>query len=125
MTHPSDDDRLVEFLRQHRPAPPPAAPNLEIQILASIDAGSKLPVPHRRSRPRQWLATSALAASALIVLGGWVGWRTRWQPDTTMATVDEFLTETWYGSVYGDDTTRLALDTAQPDWIFSVYATPY
>ncbi|MGI0489014.1 hypothetical protein ACN4EK_26695 [Pantanalinema rosaneae CENA516] len=33
---PDDDPRLVEFLRQHRPPVPPAASELEEQLMATI-----------------------------------------------------------------------------------------
>lgn len=126
MTTPHEDDRWVAFWRQHRPPPPPAPPGLENQIMAAITADAQRP-PSARHRPwgrRQW-ALSAIAASLLLSWGGWVTWRSAALPTAEAAELDSFLTETWYGASYGDDTLRLALDTTEPDWVFAVYATPY
>ncbi len=122
MTFPpqSDDDRLAEFLRHHRAAPPPPASDLEADIMAAI---ALAPAPAERVGRRRWVR-SALAASLLLACGGWVAWRTT-VPRFQMATeVDEFVMDTWYASAYGDEV-RLPLDTTQPDWLVSVYATPY
>jgi len=118
MTFPPDDDRLVDFVRRHRPAPPPAAPELESQLMAAVEHAQ-----HRPGRPRRRWAAPALAASLLLAGGTWVTWRLatpRWQT----AAVDEFVTDVWYASAYGDEG-RLPLDTTEPDWLASVYATPY
>ena len=126
MTLP-DDDRLADFLRRHRPDPPAASPELEDQIMAAIQVDTQSLNHHRRNRaawqPR--FAMPALAASVLLAWAGWTSWRNLPQREAELAGVDDFLTETWYGSVYGDEIYRLALDTAEPDWLFSVYATPY
>jgi len=125
MTVPSnrpDDDRLVDFLRHHRPVPPPPSPALEAQIMAHLAA---LPSPARRLPQRRW-ALSATAAALVLGVGSWVVWRAT-SPSFQTATgsdVDVFLADTWYGSTYGDEV-RLPLDLTQPDWLVSVYATPY
>lgn len=112
-----DDDLLVDFLRRHRPEPPSAAPDLEAQIMAEL-----APLTVRRQR---W-SMPALAAAALLLGGSWVAWRSTvpgWQTAST-STVDDFVVDTWYASAYGDEA-RIPLDTTQPDWLVSVYATPY
>ncbi|MBE7380228.1 MAG: hypothetical protein F6J95_002315 [Leptolyngbya sp. SIO1E4] len=126
MTLPSEDDRLVDFLRRHRPEAPKASPELEAQIMASVQADMMSCHQHQRDRPawRRRFAIPALAASVLLVWGGSVGVHTQ-QRQTERAAMDAFLMDTWYGSAYGDDTYRLALDTAEPSWLLSVYATPY
>jgi hypothetical protein len=122
MTFPSnrpDDDRLVDFLHHHRPAPPPADPQLEAQIMAAI-----APLPQKRPQ-RRW-AIPAMAAARLLGVGGWVIWRSTVPSFQTASEteMEEFLADTWYASAYGDEV-RLPLDTTQPDWLVSVYATPY
>jgi hypothetical protein len=125
MTLPSnrpDDDRLVDFLRHHRPVPPPAPPALEAQIMAHLEP---LPPPALRHQRRRW-ALPATAAALVLGVGSWVAWRAT-IPSFQTATgsdVDAFLADTWYSSAYGDEV-RLPLDTTQPDWLVSVYATPY
>jgi hypothetical protein len=121
MTLPPEDDRLVQFLRQHRAAPPPAEADLERRIMAAVEAESSSTRRAGRPRYHRW-TIPALAASLLLT---WVALRPTAPPETEVADLDTFLAETWYGATYGDDTVRLALDTTDPDWVFSVYATPY
>ena len=113
-----DDDRLVDFLRHHRPEPPPAAPNLEAQIMAAVE-----PLPSTTVHRRRW-AWPALAASLMLLGGGWITWRSTVPGWQTASDVDDFLVATWYASAYGDEA-RLPLETPQSDWLVSVYATPY
>ncbi len=129
MTLPSDDDRLVEFLRRHRPEPPSPPSELEDQLMAAIE--ESLPSQevarsrrHLPSRPYRY-TIPAIAASVLLVWGGWLSWRIPLSQKAELATVDDFLTATWYGSAFGDDAYRLTLDTTESDWFLSVYATPY
>ncbi|WP_204138823.1 hypothetical protein [Halomicronema sp. CCY15110] len=120
--NPPDDDRLVDFLRRHRPAPPPAAPQLEAQMMAQLTPLSSPPV---LTQPRRW-AIPAVAAALVLGVGGWVVGRSTVPslPTASASEVEVFLADTWYGSAY-DDEVRLPLDTTQPDWLASVYATPY
>ncbi|RZM77845.1 hypothetical protein [Leptolyngbya iicbica] len=122
--HP--DDRLVDFLQRHRSEPPPAAPQLEAQVMAAL---APLPPPPAIASRRRW-ALPAIAAALVLVGGSWMAWRSTgpgWQmaaESEVELEVDDFLAETWYASAYGDEV-RLPLDTTQPDWLVSVYATPY
>jgi len=120
MTFPPDDDRLVEFLRRHRPEPPPAAPELESQLMATVAQSQRQWV---RPQRRRWTAR-ALAAALVLAGGAGVVWRLTAPRLQTAAGVDEFVADTWYASAYGDEA-RLPLDTTQSDWLVSVYATPY
>lgn len=126
MTSPSQDDRLVTFLRSHRPLPPPAKVDVENQIMAAIQSESTIASQAKSARlgRRQW-AIPALAASLLLGWGSWATLRSPTLPTSTSSDLDTFITDTWYSATYGDDTVRLALDTTQPDWLFLVYATPY
>ena len=134
MTLPHEDDRLVDFLRRHRPEPPVADSDLENQIMAAIDRENArphpshpFPQPRKRNRSawRSRLAIPALAASVLLAWGGWVSLRPQVSQEADLDTVEAFLTETWYGSAYEDSTYRIALNTNTPGWLLSVYATPY
>lgn len=62
MNNPHDDHHLVDFLRQHRPTPPPVAPDLEEQIFLATNYNPP-------KSPRQWLLPSALAASLFAMWG--------------------------------------------------------
>lgn len=115
---PPDDDRLVDFLHRYRPEPPPAAPYLAAQIMTAV-ASLPPPSPSRRRWP-----LPLLAASLVLLGGGWMTWRSTVPGWQTASSVDDFVVETWYASAYGDEA-RLPLDTPQSDWLVSVYATPY
>ena len=65
MSKPStDSDRLIHFLRQHRPVPPPTPPDLEDRIMNAIAVS-----PQLKTFPklRRWLIPSATIAAMLIV----------------------------------------------------------
>jgi hypothetical protein len=91
MTLPADDDRLVDFLRRHRPVPPTAPPELEDRIMAALEPPplAVRPVPRDRPWPQRW-AIPALAASALLAWGGWATLRSPRSPATEIAQVEDF-----------------------------------
>jgi len=101
MTRPDDDSQLTKFLRQHRSAIPPASVTLEEQIMQTI-AGSPKAETFSRSRSRvvslsAWkrqvwgTASVAVAASLLVVLGGYRA-LTPVKPTTAeLATLEKFL----------------------------------
>lgn len=126
MTLP-DNDPLIDFLCRHRPDAPPPSPELENQILAAISTPRQGPLS-RQSMGNTWRrpwAIPGLVAAAFLAWGGWVTWQPSSLPNAELAAVDDFLTATWYDGAYGDTTYRLMLDTTEPDWLLSVYATPY
>lgn len=66
-----DDQPLVDFLRQHHPVVPPAAPDLESQILAMVNQPQPLAkvIPLRRSRVRPWFLPAGALATAGLMAG--------------------------------------------------------
>lgn len=122
MTLPPDDDRLIEFMRIHRPQTPPASPELEAQVMAAVQRTQQLPTKQHYRRP--W-RLPALAASLFLTWSGWVMLRPPSPSETELATVNEFLVATWHDTAFGDETYRLAFDTTESSWFLSVYATPY
>ncbi|MBW4619076.1 MAG: hypothetical protein KME17_06925 [Cyanosarcina radialis HA8281-LM2] len=97
MTKQNDDDRLIEFLRQHRPSVPPVAPDLEDQILQAV-AASDVKHPRRRLL---WVLPPAIAAGALIA---WVGYQILSPPQVPKiavdpASVEAFLEDNWNAAI--------------------------
>ena len=89
---PSDDDKLVAFIRTYRPVPPPGSVHLEQRLLATV---SKTPISRQRHAKRQWFIPGACLASLLLV---WVGWR--WhspQPQVAVNAeeLETFFVENW------------------------------
>lgn len=93
------DDRLVEFLHQYRPCPPPEAMGLEDRIVQDIQRLT----PEQtvtRSRRKVWVF-GAIAASLVLAIGGYARWSTQLanQPlsEAEIASLDRFLQDTWQG----------------------------
>ncbi|MBV9387089.1 MAG: hypothetical protein JOZ78_11745 [Chroococcidiopsidaceae cyanobacterium CP_BM_ER_R8_30] len=90
-----DDERLVEFLHQHRPEVPPATPDLEQLIIQKVAASPPLnAVRHRR----MWLIPPAIAAGLVII---WIGYRILTPASSfstaQLANLNAFLENNWDG----------------------------
>lgn len=93
---PDDDEPLVEFLHQHPPQVPPAAPDFEEQLMQVVASSPQL----RTKRRHLWAVPPALVASVLIA---WGGYRV-FTPSTVAidtASLEAFLENSWDG-VMGD-----------------------
>jgi hypothetical protein len=121
-----DNDPCGAFLRRYRPEPPDPKGDLEGQVMAAVIAEALVAQrrSRRRARCRQW-GIPTLAAALLMAWGGWVNLRSPAPEASDLADLKEFLAEAWSSGAYGEDSDRLSLDTAQTDWMLSVYATPY
>lgn len=93
-----DDDRqLIAFLKHHQPLPPPAAANLEHQLLEQIRAEATL----KRLKARQRRRWGGAIAAALIPLA-WLAHRSV-SPQLSSAELvqlETFLEDSWYCSSY-------------------------
>ena len=97
MTQFSQDDRLVKFLRQHTSNAPPAAPDLEQQIMKAVAASPQQSALVRR----QWIVPSAIAAGVLI---SWTCYRALTPAKPTAAEVaglETFMESNWDGALGG------------------------
>jgi hypothetical protein len=92
---PEKPDCLVDFLRQHRPDIPPAAPQLEARILAAV-AGDRARA--RRYSPRLlWLIVPSIAASLSIAFSGMKMGIFSPSPASDSAQIEAFMEYTWNG----------------------------
>ncbi|NJP09973.1 MAG: hypothetical protein HC866_11225 [Leptolyngbyaceae cyanobacterium RU_5_1] len=105
-----DDQPLTEFLQQHKPTVPAAAPSLEDQIVAVIEATpQELTNSPRALPPRSqvvWLTRSRLAKVSVGIAAGVVatvvGYRMLLpsQPnEAEVAELEAFIQSTWDGTV--------------------------
>jgi hypothetical protein len=92
---PNDDERLVDFLRQHAGDPPPAAPKFEEQLMQAVASS---PQWQRLGRRQKWILPSAIAASLLFA---WTGYRVLMPPPPPDASLAEFMENNW-DSVVGE-----------------------
>ncbi len=109
---PEKPDCLVNFLRQHRPDIPPASPQLEEQIIASI-AGDRSRA--RRYSPRiLWLVIPSIAASLSFAFLGMKTWIFSPSPSPAMdlVQIESFMEYTWNGLLQDE-----MLDPSH-DWLF-------
>lgn len=128
---PPDDKQWQEFLRKHRPTPPPAAANLENQLMNAICVNSKTGsqkgeqhFPNVTSRKsvriwRLWAVPSVIAAGLLMALTS-----SRLfilSPDSSNASLEAFLETNW-NEVVGDTSTSSSSNSVQADLILEVNA---
>ncbi len=138
MNNPSSDQELVNFLKQHRPSLPEAAPDLELKILAAIESNqaSLVNETHREktrvttspksndrlkiSSVSKWAVSSAIAAGLLVFWSGYRPLETAQLPDEETAKLEAFLVTNWEGVLH-DSPQENMIDRPQTDWLnFSV-----
>lgn len=126
---PPDDKQLQEFLRKHCPTPPPAADDLEEQLmkaiaqqtgdrqanLANTSQNTKFVKPNRIRR--MWTGRSAIAAGLLMAMSGYH--ILMLSTDTARsANLDAFMENNW-NEVVGDRPASLH-NTTPLDWMLEV-----
>ncbi len=105
------DRKLVQFLRQYRPTVPPAAANLEDQLMAALDTRDweQPPIARREPAPstpwyqrrRRWVVAGTILTASLFAT--WMGQRA-WQMAQTpspaeIAEIEQFMEQSWQGVV--------------------------
>jgi len=134
MNNPSSDQNLVNFLKQHRPSLPEAAPDLELKILAAIEnnQASLVNEIHREktrvtaspksndrlkiSSVSKWAVSSAIAAGLLVLWSGYRPFETAQLPDKETAQLEAFLVTNWEGVLH-DSSEKNMTDRSQTDWL--------
>ncbi|MEG4582949.1 hypothetical protein QUA71_25535 [Microcoleus sp. MON1_C5] len=134
MNNPSSDQELVNFLKQHRPSLPEAAPDLELKILAAIEnnQASLVNETHREktrvtaspksndrlkiSSVSKWAVSSAIAAGLLVLWSGYRPFETAQLPDKETAQLEAFLVTNWEGVLH-DSSEKNMTDRSQTDWL--------
>ncbi len=97
MTKFSERDRnLVNFLCQHRPQVPPAAPDLEQQILQKVKA---YPLPTTSKRGRLWLLPSVAAAGLALAVVGYRVFIPARPTAAELASIEKFMESNWQSTV--------------------------
>lgn len=108
---PSDDDRLVRFLKDYEPCPPSPVPDHEAALMAILEARNGGRNPRHRSKKLIWLLPTAIAAGFTVM---WSQYKPPVSPPEvadnlptalvlTGATTDQelgsFLEESWSNSL--------------------------
>ena len=110
---PIDDQPLVTFLRQHRPAPPPPAPDLEERILAAV-ANEPAHVRQYRHR-RLWIVPPAIAAGVLIARAGHRLLTPPTPSPAEIANLEAFFVNSWDGTLSDSSAADTAFEPLPPD----------
>jgi hypothetical protein len=114
MTQFPDDERLIEFLRQYRPEVPPAKPNLEQQILQSLEAAPPSARPSLRIiKPTIAKLATGMAAGMLLVLGGY---RLLSPAFVDTASLETFMVNNWDG-IIGEIPETSTSDNTEAEWM--------
>ncbi len=102
------DGQLVDFLRHHRPSPPPASPAIEQALLQKIQ-DIETQTPHR---PWQWWAggLGALAIGCVALFSGNNSAQNH-TPSIADAELERFIEETWVITVAPNSLSTTAANT--------------
>jgi hypothetical protein len=106
---PPDDDRLVEFLRQHKGTPPPAAPNLEVKLLQSLKTNPRQPAWYQRWQ----IAPPAIAAGLLVAWSSYHLLVATVEPIDSVP-LEAFMESNWNGVVGESPATG---QSTEVDWL--------
>lgn len=113
---PSHDERWQEFLRQYRPTPPPAASELEEQLMNAIER-----TPQRPAISWRLLAVpSAIAAGLVMALSSYRILIPSQEP-SNYASLEAFLESNW-NEVTTETPTSPQINTVPADWTLEASA---
>jgi hypothetical protein len=116
-----EDERLVSFLRQHCPSPPPSEVMLEEKLLKIIEQESK--VPHKPNFGLLGALTSLIAA-LILMIGGHYRWFNATPKVANLADEDleAFLIDSWSDTL-GES--RSSIPVTHSDTIWTVLTEPH
>lgn len=91
-SHDDDDDKLVNFLQEYRPVPPPASPLLEEKLIKRIE---QEPIDSKHSSHWFWFVPSVVAATLLMVGGSDRLFRPSPQIADKPEDLENFMIDSW------------------------------
>jgi hypothetical protein len=119
--HDHDDQKLIAFLQENHPLPPPVKDGFEDQLMEKINL---LPqAKPQLSRRRLFLVIpSAIAASLLLVWGAmrWLSPPPRFAQTVSDEELEAFLIDGWYGTM-GETSYTDAQSHFEAEWSFVSY----
>jgi hypothetical protein len=121
---PSDDEQWQEFLQQHRSTPPPAADDLEDQLMNAIEESEKPAQGWRRWHTSPAIAQQSERLIAAALLMAWSGYRALIPLPalSNSASLEAFMENNWYG-VVGETPPRSQSSSAEDDWMLLANTT--
>lgn len=119
--HDHDDQKLVAFLREHRPLPPPVKDGFEDQLRSKINLLPQAQPPLSR-RGLCLVIPSAIAASLLLVWGAmrWLAPPPQFAQKASDEELEAFLIDGWYGTM-GETSYTDAQSHFEAEWNFVSY----
>ena len=117
----NDDEKLITFLRQNRPVPPPPGVQAEKQLMKLIE---KQLIPWRpKRRHLVWAIPGACAASLLLVWGSYRWLNPAPEIAADSAELEAFVIDSWNGAM-GETSTSSPGDSLETDWLLLVNPEP-
>lgn len=117
MTHlpPDDERRWQEFLRNHRPTPPPESANVEEQLMNAVAKSTQEGV----NQPL-WVWPPALVAGLLMLLSSYRLLTPLPEPSHS-ASLEAFMQDNW-NQVMGETSPSSSSTSVEVDWRVEAYA---
>ena len=116
---PNDDDSLVAFIKQYRPAIPPTAANFEEELMELIERETTLPQQQSHSLvfaiPRIKSLIPIASATLAGLLLSWGGYRLL-NPSPSIAQLELFLVNSW-NSAIGSTSFTASSETPETYWL--------
>jgi hypothetical protein len=88
--NPNDDQKLVNFLKQNQPIPPPAAIDLEQQIFNAVAPRQRKPL---------WIVPAAITATLVTAIFGYQALQPTTQTANQNTDIEEFIASSWSDSM--------------------------
>ena len=107
-----EQQKLVAFLKQYRPGPPPQNNRIEEQLMAVVSQENKSP----KYNSWLWVVPSAIAAGSLLIYGSLI--RDNFAPKIAKKTEDLeiFMVNSWRGSMAENMETK-DIYNLEKDWL--------
>lgn len=94
---PNDHQKVVSFIKEYRPLPPPGTVTLESQLISKISQKSS--DYHSSNNLRKWLMFTALITSGAAIVAGYRSFEPSYQLTENTAELETFMVETWQGTM--------------------------
>lgn len=110
-TH-DEQQQLISFLKAYRPVPPTASKSLEERLMKRIE---QEPITSKYSSSWRWIVPSTLAASLLLLWGGYSLFFPKPQMVASSEELESFLMENWTDTM-GESSVTSGINSTDVNW---------
>ncbi|HAC63968.1 MAG TPA: hypothetical protein DCF68_10625 [Cyanothece sp. UBA12306] len=114
---PNDYHKVVSFIKQNRPLPPPESATLENQLFHKISRTST--TYNQKNSLKLWLLFGALTVSLATIWGGHRWFQPSYQITKKTRNLEAFMVEGWQGTMGESslDSDWLPLDNSPQEYL--------